>query len=140
MPVSATGAIPHAPRQDDEFEGYHIPKGAGIVIAIWSANNDTDIFQNPRLFDPSRHNQNLSLFEAATSPDYRNRDHWTFGSGRRMCPGIHVAEKTLFVSIARILWAFSIVPDKDDSGAEIYIHPDALTQSIAACPLPFRSV
>ena len=138
MPVAITGAIPHAPRQDDEFEGYHIPKGAGIVMAVWSANNDPDLFSNPRVFDPSRHDAKTSLSEAAAAPDYRNRDQWTFGAGRRMCPGIHVAEKTLFISIARILWAFSITKDKDSTGTEIYIEPDEVDQSLAACPMPFR--
>ena len=70
--------------------------------------------------------------------DIKDRDHWTFGAGRRLCPGIHVAERTLFLAMARILWAFDIGKAKDASGNEIDIVQDEVTQSIAARPLPFK--
>ncbi|CZR65934.1 related to O-methylsterigmatocystin oxidoreductase [Phialocephala subalpina] len=138
MPVAITGAIPHATREEDEFEGYHIPKGAGIVMAVWSANNDTNLFTDPRVFNPARHSSKTSLAESAASKDYRDRDQWTFGAGRRMCPGIHVAERTLFIAISRLLWTFSITKDQDMDGNEIYIPPDEVDQSLAACPPPFK--
>lgn len=70
--------------------------------------------------------------------DIRDRDHWGFGAGRRICPGMHVAEGTLMLSIARILWAFSIAKAKDSQGKEIEVEQDEITQSIASRPLPFR--
>lgn len=36
------------------------------------------------------------------------RDHWVFGIGRRVCPGIMVAERELFLVISRMLWAFDM--------------------------------
>ena len=37
-----------------------------------------------------------------------------FQISRRICPGIHVAERELWLAISRLLWAFDIrcVPDK----------------------------
>jgi len=34
------------------------------------------------------------------------RDHWTFGAGRRICPGLHAAERELWLAISRLLWAY----------------------------------
>jgi Cytochrome P450 len=44
----------------------------------------------------------------AAFPDPRERDHFSFGAGRRICPGIHLSENSLFITLARILWAFKI--------------------------------
>ncbi|KAH8807482.1 putative cytochrome P450 oxidoreductase [Xylogone sp. PMI_703] len=138
MPTAISGAIPHAARKADNVDGYYIPAGATVVLAVWSCNNDELQFDDPRVFNPARHNSELSLGQAATAADVRNRDQWTFGAGRRICPGLHMAEKTLFLAIARVLWAFNITPSKDENGEIIHIDRDAVTQSIAACPLPFR--
>lgn len=131
------GAIPHAALADDEVDNFKIPAGTTVVLAVWAANNDENLFPNPRDFDPSRHNPSLSFSEAAAQSDYRDRDNWTFGAGRRICPGIHVAERTLFLAAARILWLFKISKAKDAEGREIEVNRDEVTQSIAARPLPF---
>ncbi|KAH0842458.1 putative Cytochrome P450 oxidoreductase [Fonsecaea pedrosoi] len=137
LPTAISGAIPHAALTDDEVDGYKIPAGCTIVLAVWSANNDPDLFPNPREFDPTRHNADLTFHEASSASDYRDRDNWTFGAGRRICPGIHVAEKTLFLATARLLWTFNICKARDDQGREIQVDRDEVTQSIAARPLPF---
>lgn len=115
-----------------------IPAGANIVLAIWVANNDPELFSEPRKFDPSRQNPDLTVFEAATAADTRDHDGWSFGSGRRICPGMHVAERSLFLSIARILWGFNIARAKDAAGNEIEVDRDEMTSAIAARPLPFK--
>ncbi|OAL30296.1 hypothetical protein AYO20_08774 [Fonsecaea nubica] len=138
MPTTVAGAIPHAARNQDEIDGYIIPQGATIVLAVWAANNDPTLFPQPRVFDPSRQDPGLSMGEAALASDVRDRDHWTFGAGRRICPGIHVAEGTMMLSMARILWGFEISRARDGNGREIEVAPDELTQSIAARPLPFK--
>ena len=138
MPTGTTGAIPHAARAEDEIDGYVIPKGATILLSVWSANNDPSLFPNPRVFDPSRQNPKFSMGEAALASDIRDRDHWSFGAGRRICPGMHVAEGTLMLSMARILWAFNIARAKNAQGKEIEVEQDAITQSIASRPLPFK--
>ena len=138
MPTAITGAISHASRIEDEIDGYTIPKGSTILLSVWSANNDPSLFPNPRVFDPSRQNPKISMGEAVLASDIRDRDHWTFGAGRRVCPGIHIAESALMLSIARILWAFDISKARDTQGREIEVEQDELTQSIAARPLPFK--
>jgi len=51
--------------------------------------------------------------------DPMKRDHFSFGAGRRICPGLHLAENSLFITISRILWAFDILPGLDADGKEI---------------------
>lgn len=140
MPTAISGAIPHAAREEDEFEGHRIPKGASIVLAVWSCNNDPDLFDDPRNFNPARHINHISMGigEDAVASDYRKRTSWTFGAGRRLCPGIHVAERSLFLAISRVLWAFKIDRARDEDSNLIPIDRDAVTQSIAAAPMPFK--
>lgn len=138
MPTAINGAIPHAAMHDDEFNGYKIPAGAGVVLAVWSANNDSDSFDDPRTFNPSRQNLNSTLYESSHNLDVKERAQWTFGSGRRMCPGMHVAENTLLLAIARILWTFEISPAKDPNGENIPIEVDAVQGGLAAAPAPFQ--
>jgi len=47
------------------------------------------------------------------------RDHLTYGGGRRICGGIHVAERSLFLVLSRLLWGFNISLAKDEHGDEI---------------------
>lgn len=138
LPTAIGGAIPHAAREQDDIDGYIIPAGATVVLAVWAANNDPNLFPEPRVFNPSRQNASLSLGEAAAASDFHDRDQWTFGAGRRICPGIHVAERSLFLAMARILWAFDMSKAKDPQGNEIDMDPDEVTQSIAARPVPFQ--
>lgn len=71
------------------------------------------------------------------SADPYERDHFTYGAGRRVCPGIHVAEKSLFLNISRILWAFNISKKKVDGKT---IEPlNALVPGWMCIPQPFEN-
>ncbi|EXJ76269.1 uncharacterized protein A1O5_00777 [Cladophialophora psammophila CBS 110553] len=133
-PTAVLG-IPHAAARDDEYKGYKIPKGASIVQNIWGINNDPVRYPNPRKFDPTRYIHDAMLSqESAAQGDPALRDHFTFGSGRRICPGMQVADRSLFIVISRILWAFDI--DRVDN--EI-IDNDAMTSGLVAGPMPYKS-
>lgn len=138
MPTAVTGAIPHAARTPTQIQTYDIPNGSTISLGVWACNNQPSLFPDPRVFDPTRHNVSLSFSQAAVATDVRDRDNWTFGAGRRLCPGIQVAERTLFLAVARMLWAFEFRPKLDEKGVVVEMEMDAVTQSIAACPLPFE--
>lgn len=51
---------------------------------------------------------------SALLADPYERDHWMFGAGRRICPGMIVAEREIWLTISRMLWAFDMVqiPEK----------------------------
>ena len=50
-----------------------------------------------------------------------------FGWGRRVCPGASVAKNSIFISVARLLWAFEVGPaqrDGKDVPVDIYAYTD----------------
>lgn len=138
MPTTIMGAVPHAVTQDDQYMGYFIPKDAGVMNNVWGIHHDEKRHPNPRIFDPERYINDLQTLGAASAnPDGTKRDQFTFGAGRRICPGIHVAERSLFLGMSRILWAFNIEPATDASGKPIIPDPEKLTQGFVCQPVEF---
>jgi cytochrome P450 len=137
MPTVISGA-PHALTRDDEYMGYTIPQGAAVLPNTWAIHNDAARHPDPRCFDPTRYmHDRLSAAESASQPDPSLRDHFGFGAGRRICQGMHIAERSLFLAMARILWAFDIRPARDAAGAEILPDPSDLTEGTLSQPKPF---
>ncbi len=50
---------------------------------------------------------------------------------------MHVAERSLYLGIARLLWAFDITPSKDDNGQPIIPDQEKLTQGFVCMPEEF---
>jgi cytochrome P450 len=137
MPTAIMG-VPHAVVRDDHYMGYRIPKGAGVMWNAWGIHYDEVRFPKPHVFDPLRFADDFqSSAEAALNADANKRDHFLFGAGRRVCQGMHIAERSLFLGIARLLWAFDFEKEKDESGKEIT--PDAadLTEGLLVQPRTF---
>lgn len=138
MPTTILGAVPHAVTEDDYYDGYLIPKNAGVMNNVWAIHMDPVRHPDPRTFNPDRYkDDHQSLADAAANPDASKRDQFTFGAGRRICPGIHVAERSLFLGMSRILWAFKIEPALDKNGKPIIPDHNKLTQGFVCMPEPF---
>ncbi|KAL2133003.1 hypothetical protein VTI74DRAFT_3041 [Chaetomium olivicolor] len=139
MPTAILGAVPHAVTQDDWYDGYLIPKDAGVLNNVWAINMDPARAPEPRRFNPDRYKDDFqSLADAAANPDASKRDQFTFGAGRRICPGIHVAERSLFLGVSRMLWAFDITPATDKDGNPIIPDQEKLTQGFVCQPEEFK--
>lgn len=140
MPTTILGAAPHACTKDDEYMGYHIPNGAGVMNNVYTINMDEERYPNPREFNPDRHMDDpLSSFESALNLDVSKRDHYTFGAGRHLCQGMHLAERSLYLGMARMLWTFDILPALDEEGKEIIPDIEKLTQGLVAMPEIFKA-
>lgn len=108
---------------DDWIDGQFIPKGTTVILNGWGLHHDKKHFPNPEIFEPDHYKGQTTLApELAASADYDSRDHYGYGSGRRLCPGIHVGERNLFLGIAKLIWAFSIEPGLDEK--KRLIEPD----------------
>ncbi|KAK5111603.1 hypothetical protein LTR85_011832 [Meristemomyces frigidus] len=139
MPT-AIMVFPHAVTEDDTYRGYHIPKGASVLPNGYTIQMDPERHLEPRQYNPDRYNDDdLSLADSAANPDASKRDHFNFGAGRRICQGMHVAERSLFLGIARLMWAFDITPAQDDEGRDVLPDPDRYTQGFICMPEPFRA-
>ncbi|VUC37774.1 unnamed protein product [Clonostachys rosea] len=135
-PVNKFG-MQHATSEDDWYEGKFIPKGSYAVLNWWAIHRDPSVYPNPDKFDPSRYlNRPLAAADYINSVDPYERDHFTYGAGRRVCPGVHVAEKSLFINIVRVLWGFDIRKAKGPDGRLIE-PPTAMVPGFLSIPLPF---
>jgi len=133
--------VPHRVIEDDTYEGYHIPEGAICIPNVWAMNNDPDIYgADVNEFNPSRYLDSEGKIKPAIV-DTKEESHVTYGFGRRICPGRYIANNSLFIDIATILWALTIEPARDDKGEHII--PDIkgnADASILLKPLPFDCV
>ena len=96
---------------------------------------------DPDRFDPSRwaHDSQTSA-EAANNSDATQRDHFLFGAGRRLCQGMHIADRSLFLAISRLLWAFDFRRVVDEAtGQEIVPDMRDLTEGNFVQPKPFQA-
>jgi hypothetical protein len=76
-------------------------------------NRDPEIFgENTEHFDPGRY------LDASgdIAPGMKDQGHFSYGFGRRNCVGRHMADNSLFIYIAVLLWATKFEPKKDASG------------------------
>ncbi|ETR99696.1 putative cytochrome P450 [Trichoderma reesei RUT C-30] len=140
MPATALG-VPHAVTQDDSYMGYHIPKDAGLILNVWAIHNDPKRHPDPRRYNPARwagDNQNSA--QAAVNPDPAKRDHFVFGAGRRLCQGMHIADRSLFLAMARTLWAFDLKRPMDrQTGREVIPDVDNIKDGLFISPMPFAA-
>ena len=81
----------------------------------------------------------LTAAEAVNTADPDGRDHYCYGGGRRICPGMHVAERSLFINIARLVWGFDIRHSKDEKGRDTPVDAtfSGLVPGATAAPKPF---
>lgn len=101
--------VPHATTKDDYYRGRFIPKGASVIPNLTALHGDAELYPDPDKFEPDRFkDHHLDAAASAIQSDYLQRDHFNYGFGRRLCPGIHVAEQSLYIVISRVLWGFNI--------------------------------
>ena len=109
-PILAPG-IRHYADEDVVYRGHVIPKGTVLLANTAFLHYDPKRFENPFDFMPERYlGHTLYSSEYAAMSDPCKRDHFTFSTGRRTCPGARLAENSLNIALAGIMWAFEIRP------------------------------
>lgn len=111
--------VPHKATEDDWYEGMFIPKGATCVSNIWQCNHDRAIFgDDADEFRPERHLDDEG--ELLPGPIETNQEgHSSFGFGRRICVGKYLANDSLFIRTARVLWATTLECMQDENGKDV---------------------
>ncbi|GFS86840.1 cytochrome P450 2B1 [Nephila pilipes] len=94
--------------------GYRIPKGAITVLNFYSAHRDTETYEDPEKFNPSRFIQTEGKRKAEMP--------MTFGMGKRVCLGEGFTMMQVFLFLATIVQNFQLVlpKSKDKSPYEIF--------------------
>jgi cytochrome P450 len=119
--------------EDDEYRGFHIPKGTTVLPNAWyvqvhgwqtviSAHllnrailHDENVYPDAHLFKPERFadREKNALAGLNGIPDP------AFGFGRRMCPGRWVAFEMLWITVASLLSVYNFRKALDENGLSI---------------------
>ncbi|KAL0283199.1 UNVERIFIED_CONTAM: Flavonoid 3'-monooxygenase [Sesamum angustifolium] len=93
---------PRAPSQSCNVGGYSIPKDSTIFINVWTVQMDPLTRDNPSEFMPERFLGNSWKWDFSAN----NFNYIPFGSGRRICAGLPLAERMLRYCLASLLHSF----------------------------------
>ncbi|KAK1522872.1 cytochrome P450 2D18 [Colletotrichum paranaense] len=140
-PVVPTG-VPHASKQDRWYGDMFIPAGSSIFIPAYALNHNSDLSPDPFTYNPDRYIPVADKLapELAASPNYEERDHYSYGAGRRMCVGLHLAERSQWRMVAQILWAFKIEPAIGSDGKEVELDssPEGYIEGLLHTPKKYK--
>lgn len=141
LPAAILGAFPHATNREDSYAGYTIPAGAIVMLNTWAIHRDAERYPDPAAFQPERFiGDDTTSSESANRNDVALRDHFGFGAGRRICPGMNVADRSMLLGVARILWAFDVKPKAGADGKVMLPTQDDFLPGFVAIPRSFDVV
>jgi len=118
-------AIPHRTTKDDWYDGMFIPKGTICIPNLWQCHHDPAAYGDDAAdFNPDRFLDPGGQTIAGPA-EGRGEGHNAYGFGKRACLGNHVANDTLFISIATLLWAMNFENVRDQQGKEVPLNTNA---------------
>ncbi|KAG1850693.1 cytochrome P450 [Suillus subluteus] len=128
-------AAPHRLVQEDIYENMVFPAGTTFIANSWQMLHDEATYPNPTEFSPNRFLRD----DGTLRDDILDPREIAFGFGRRICPGRHLAESSLWVTIAMILYLFDLTIPLDEKGEPI--RPDlTYISALISHPTPFQCV
>ncbi|KAG1809606.1 cytochrome P450 [Suillus subaureus] len=123
-PVIPIG-FPHHATRDIIWQGYRIPEGATVYGCHWAICRDPIAFPDPEKFDPQRWLDSEGRLKDGMKS-------FTFGFGRRVCPGRHLAENSMYIALALLFWSFRF-----DQRPDAPINTRA-SDTVVSRPAPFE--
>ncbi|CAO2206972.1 unnamed protein product [Urochloa humidicola] len=126
--------LPHQAVEDGvEIGGYAVPKGSTVIFNVWAIMRDPAAWERPNEFVPERFLDGA----AAAGVDFRGKDFEfiPFGSGRRMCPGVPMAERVVPLILASLLHAFEWRLPDGVPAEKLDVSEKFTTANVMAVPL-----
>ncbi|KAJ8737815.1 hypothetical protein PYW08_000410 [Mythimna loreyi] len=94
-------AGPRLLQNDASIDGYIIPKGATVLMSVGDIYFDPELWDDPHVFKPERFIDESGMLKIS--------EHlYTFGLGRRRCPGDSLAKSFIFITFVGILQKYRI--------------------------------
>ncbi|GAB2212349.1 hypothetical protein Droror1_Dr00020309 [Drosera rotundifolia] len=128
--------VPRKATIDVELSGFVIPKNSQVLVNIWSIGRNGSLWKYPNIFEPERF--------MGVDVDFKghNMELIPFGAGRRMCPGLPIAQKTLRLILGSLLnscdWKLERGADRENLNMyERYGFTLAKAQNLRAVPTNF---
>ncbi|KAF9449669.1 cytochrome P450 [Macrolepiota fuliginosa MF-IS2] len=130
--ISPAG-VPHYLHEDDVYNGYLIPKGTVVLANTYTMLRDEQAFPKPEEFVPERFLNNSELISDVPDPEVT----YTFGFGRRICPGAHIGLFNYHMTALHLLALFDLLPEVDENGKPIEVPLEFSGNLSASIPEPF---
>uniref|UniRef100_A0A453QNU3 Cytochrome P450 76C4 n=1 Tax=Aegilops tauschii subsp. strangulata TaxID=200361 RepID=A0A453QNU3_AEGTS len=125
--------LPHrAVEEGVEIGGYAVPEGSTVIFNAWAIMRDPAAWERPDEFVPERF-----LGVADQVVDFRGKafEFIPFGSGRRLCPGVPMAERVVPFILASLLRAFEWRLPDGVWAEELDVSERFTTANVMAVPL-----
>ncbi|CAN6300817.1 unnamed protein product [Urochloa humidicola] len=124
--------LPHKAVEDGaEVCGYAVPRGSTVFVNVWAIMRDPALWENPDEFLPER------FLDKAAEVDFKGKDFEfiPFGSGRRQCPGMPLAERVVPHLLASLLHAFEWRLPEGMTAEQLDVSERFTTGNVLAVPL-----
>ncbi|KAL6878330.1 hypothetical protein ACP4OV_012500 [Aristida adscensionis] len=115
-----------------EIGGYAVPKGSTVFINVWTIMRDPAVWEKPNEFMPERW-----FMDRAAEMEFKGKDFefLPFGSGRRTCPGMPMAERVVPHLLASLLHAFEWRLPEGMPAEQLDVSERFTTGNVLAVPL-----
>ncbi|KAL4933416.1 cytochrome P450 [Aspergillus undulatus] len=123
-PVVA-GGIPHMLTQTDTYKDFVFPAGTIFFPNTWAINHDETEYDKPHLFNPDRwldgNKYGTKTEIPPLEPGEQRKTAYGWGAGRRICSGQKMAEASLKITIAKMVWALDFERDQDKPALDVSV-------------------
>lgn len=109
VPVLARDSV-----TDDEIDGHLIPKGAMVTVVPYATHRHPEFWDHPLEFYP----EHFTEERVAQRPRYA---YFPFGSGQRICIGIHFAQMEAALILAEVAQRYRARLAEENDGSVRYI-------------------
>ncbi|KAL9231065.1 hypothetical protein vseg_006333 [Gypsophila vaccaria] len=92
--------IPRKVDTDVQLFGFTVPKDAQVLVNVWAIGRDPDLWEHPNLFEPER------FLGSEIDAKGCNFELIPFGAGRRICPGLPLANRMLHLMLGSLIHGF----------------------------------
>ncbi|KAH9987387.1 cytochrome P450 [Russula vinacea] len=99
-----------------------------MVANAWAILHDPEMYPDPEEFKPERF-----LDEDGSVRDDPALS-LAFGIGKRICPGRHFVDATIFMVASSVLSIFNVTKAKDENGNEIAVNAEVTADSGIVVP------
>jgi cytochrome P450 len=111
---------------DDTIDGYHVPKGALVIVSPYSMHRRDDTFPDPLTFDPSRFTPEAAEARSVFA-------YLPFSAGPRQCIGKQFASLEMPLVLAMVIDRFAVTVEPDAR-----VEPEALVTLRPKFGMPVR--
>ncbi|KAI5663688.1 hypothetical protein M9H77_23011 [Catharanthus roseus] len=96
--------VPHLSTEHTILGGYFIPKGSHVLISRFGIGRNPRVWEEPLKFKPERHLKDGNCKVVLNDPEL---NVFSFGTGRRGCPGVTIGSMMTTLMISRLVQGFT---------------------------------